>query len=193
MKAKWINLISGSPVPLIMAAILMSVSLGCTKDDPEIYQDRPEPYTMSQESGNILNATFHIQPDGTNVELFGGILSLEFPSGMVSEPTLISVTSFPIDHLDMEGINVMNRGVSISYSANQDGFGAIAYIIFQYDLSEFKSNLKGAETNLTIYRVSENIYAYNRIAPIGPCCVNSDCEQVRGCISDGGLFVVGER
>ena len=193
MKKKWNCLKCGSPVHLIMAAIFLSVSLGCTKDDPVVFSDRPEPYTSSQESGNIMNATFDIQPEGTSVDLFGGMLSLEFPPGMVTEPAPISVISFPVDHIDMDGINVMNRGVSISYNSNQGGFGDIVNIKFKYDLSEFESSLKGAETDLTIYRVSENIYAFNRIAPIGPCCVNCDCKQIRGCISDAGFFVVGER
>ena len=66
-------------------AVLALTILGCEKGDPLITEQSLTSETTY--SGNIMTKTFWVIPEGTNVDLFCGGVSLEFPEGTVAVPT----------------------------------------------------------------------------------------------------------
>ncbi len=127
----------------------------------------------------------------------GETLCLNFPEGAVDEPTLFNVATFPLHHLYLNGLNLMNRGVSIETTGKDKRFTQMVGIRMRYDISTLQKSLKDGgdpieETSLTIYSIYGNYFRQPNIYPIGECCVDCDCKSVVGCICESGTFVVGE-
>ena len=178
---------------MIMAAVFALITVGCDKVEPLVFVDSPSP--GAQYSGNIMNATFWVNPEGSNIVLFDGDVSLEFPEGAVSVPTQFNLVSFPLHHLDLDGHNIYNRGYSLSGITPYEKFNTSSTKIqIKYDLLE-ENWLKGVPTdpgNLTILNVLPTIYAYDRVVSIGNCCTDFSCKIIKGCICQCGFYVVGE-
>jgi len=194
MKTTWIASKISRLLPLIMAAVLTLTTMGCG-DDPEINYPERAQIPGPEYSGNILSQSFEVLPEGTSVDVFGGTVSLTFPEGAVTVPTDFNIYSFPIHHLDWGDFNMYNRGLWLEGDTPDQKIVNIT-MKFCYDLApkNWKKAAPGpsVEKNLTIYQVSPNIHAYQRINSIGDCCVDCSCKIVKGCISGCGFYVVGE-
>lgn len=178
---------------MVVVAIFTLTTIGCDKVDPLESVDSSFP--EAQYSANIMNETFWVNPEGSNIVLFDGDVSLEFPEGTVSAPTQFTLASFPLHHLDLDGHNIYNRGYSLSGITPYQKFNTSNIKIrIKYDLSE-ENWLKGVPTdpgNLTILNVSPTIYSYDRVVSIGNCCTDFSCKTIKGCICQCGFYVVGE-
>jgi hypothetical protein len=192
MKTKWIASMTGGLLPFIMAALLFLTTTGCEKETPILYGDSLEPET--ELSGNIISETFSVDPEGSNVNLFNGAVSMTFPEGAVSSLTEFTLVTFPLHHLDMDGINMYKRGYALEGPSSKLIFPNGVTFNARYDLNEasWKKSVPNNEENLTIYYVSPTLYAYERIVSIGYCCVDCDSKIVKGCIGQCGFYVVGE-
>jgi len=194
MKTNWIALKTGSLLPLIMAALMTLTIMGCGKEDPpEPVVDRPE--SEAAYSGNVITQTFWVYPEGTEVSALGGTVWLKFPEGAVSVLTEFTITCFPIHHLEFDGFNMYNRGIHLE-SGTPNQKLANVMITLNYDLAQenWKKSapIPLAESFMTIYHVSPNLYAYQRINSIGDCCVDCESKTIQGCISSCGFYVLGE-
>jgi len=193
MKTNWIAQKKSSLFPLVMAAIFTLTTIGCEEISPLSTEDRPE--IENNYSGDIMSHSFMVYPEGTEVNLLDGAAKLVFPEGSVMVATEFTLTCFPIHHLDLDGINTYNRGISLqSGTLNHKLVNVL--IQLNYDLvpdNWLKSiPVVDAEKSLTIYHVSPVLYAYERIYSIGDCCVDISCKMIKGCISCCGFYVVGE-
>lgn len=177
---------------MILASALILLVCGCS-ETPTVDPVIPEAEASYLLSGNIITEQYTIGPEGGHITALGETVCLEFPEGAVSESTLITVTSFPINHLDHYDLNLMDRGVSIDISETgaDNGFGQMVKLRMRYDFSNSKRTPLN-EKNLTIYTIYGNYYRHPNIYPIGECCVNCDCQAVQGCICESGTYVVGE-
>jgi len=193
MKTNWIALKQGSLLPLVMAAIFTLTTIGCEKVSPLSTEDRPE--INNSYSSSIMSQSFTVYPEGTEVNVLDGVAKLTFPEGTVMVPTEFTITCFPIHHLDLDGINTFNRGLSLE-SGTPDQKLVNVMVQLNYDLlpDNWLKNtpVVNSEKSLTIYHVSPVLYAYERIYSIGDCCVDISCNMIRGCISCCGFYVVGE-
>lgn len=191
MKTKQIASMTGSMVPLILAAVMLLATTGC-EEDPYINGDSIEPET--EYSGNVMYETFWVDPEGSSVNLFNGAVSMNFPEGAVSNRTDFTLYSFPVHHLDFEGKNIYNRGYSLIGEMDNEFFLQSVTLQLKYGMAEsyWKKSVPANQENLTIYFVSPCLYSYERIVSIGDCCVDVDCKIVKGCISHCGFYVVGE-
>jgi hypothetical protein len=193
MKTTWNVLKTGSRLPLLMAVMALTL-MGCPNYDDVTYPERPQESEPAY-NGNIMSQSFKVLPEGTEVSLLDGTVWMQFPEGTVSEPTEFRVTSFPIQHLDLKGFNMYNRGIYLEGETPYQ-YTANVQIRIKYDLAQesWKKSAPGpeAEKELTIYFISPNILAYQRINSIGTCCVDCSCKMIRGCISCCGTYVVGE-
>ena len=193
MKTNWIALKISSLLPMIMAAVITLTTLACEEEVPLVYEDSPVPEALY--SGNIMNETFWVNPEGSNLVLFNGDVSLGFPEGTVSVPTEFTLVSFPLHHLDLDGHNYYNRGYSLSGITSYQKFMTSNITIrIKYDLSE-ENWLKSVPTDpskLTILNVSPTIYDYERVVSIGDCCTDFSCKIIKGCICQCGFYMVGE-
>ena len=193
MKTNWIRLKTGGLLPMIMAAVMSLITMGCEKEVSLLHGESLAP--EAQYSGNIMTKTFWVSPEGSNLVLFNGDVSLEFPKGAVSVPTEFTLASFPIHHLDLDGHNYYNRGYSLSgITSYQNFMTSNIKIQIKYDLSEenWLKNVPVDPIKLTIFNVSPNIYAYERVVSIGDCCTDFSCKIIKGCICQCGFYVVGE-
>lgn len=192
MKTNMIALKTDSLLPFILAALMFLATTGCEKEQPLYYGDSIE--AEAQYNGNILNESFWVQPEGSDLELLGGAVTMTFPEGAVSVPSQFTLVSFPIHHLDLDGFNMYNRGFSLEGPAINQRFANGIMFRVTYDMSggSWKKSVPVDEQNLTIYYVSPTLYAYERITPIGPCCIDGDCKIIKGCIGQCGFYVVGE-
>lgn len=193
MKTKWNALRRSSLLPTIMAAVFALTTMSCEKEVPLLQGEYPDGETTY--SGNIMTETFWVGPEATNVDLFKGDVSLEFPEGTVAVPTEFNMTTFSLHHLsDMEGHNIYNRGYSLVGATTYQKLQQSIKIRLRYDLLD--SNwLKGAPTDpgsITILNVSPTLYSYERVVSIGDCCTDFNCKIVKGCICQCGFYVVGE-
>jgi len=180
---------------VLILMLLFLMASGCNETlnvDPI-----PQPDENPMATGNIITEQFTVSPEGGNYTLLGETLCLSFPEGAVEEPTLINVATFPLHHLNLNGLNLMNRGISIETTGKDKAFGQIVKIRMKYDVGSLMNSLKGGgdpvdETSLTIYSIYGNYFRFPNIYPIGECCVDCDCKSVIGCICESGTFVVGE-
>lgn len=192
MKTEWIASKIGSLLPTIMAAILALTLFGCGEDP--IYPERSQVPSAAY-NGDILSHTFTVDPEGTEVTVLGGAVWLKFPVGSVLVPTEFNISSFSVHHLNLDGINMFKRGFYLVGGAADQNLTNVS-IRLNYDLApkNWKKNTPcpNAEKNLTIYHVSPTVYAYQRINPIGKCCVDCSEKTIKGCISCCGFYVLGE-
>ena len=192
MKTNRIASMTGGLLTIIMAAILCLATTGCEKEYPTISEKFQEPETSY--NGNIMSESFWVEPEGTSVNLFNGTVSMEFREGAVVNRTEFTLVTFPLHHLDMDGINIYKRGYSLEGNTQNKIFPNGVTFRAEYDLVEenWKKSVPDNEENLTIYYVSPTLYAYERIVSIGDCCVDCNCKIVKGCIGQCGFYVVGE-
>jgi len=193
MKTNQIGLKSSGLLQLIMAAIMTLTFLGCEEDISSSTERFP--YLEREYNENVKIQTFKVQPEGTEVSVFGGSVLLNFPEGSVSAPTLFIITLFPIDPFDLDGINMYNKGLYLEGDTpNQKLINVTIQVNYDLDPESWKENVpdENAEQNLTIFHVSPDIYAYQRINSVGNCCIDSECKMIKGCIKNCGYYVVGE-
>ncbi len=193
MKTKRNAMKTGGLLPMIMVAVITVITLGCEKDP--ILLDGESLAQEVQSSGNIMTESFWVYPTGTDVNLFNGLLLLEFPEGAVMIPTEFSLASFPLHHLGLDGHNYHNRGISLTGSSSDQKFmSSNIKIHIKYDLSD-DNWLKSVPTdpgNITILNVSPTIYEYDRVVSIGDCSSDFSSMIIKGSISQCGFYVVGE-
>jgi len=87
-----------------------------------------------------------------------------------------------------------NRGFYLVGDSQEQMFPNGITFKIRYDMVE-ESWLKGLPTNeedLQIYCVSPILYSYERVVPVGECCVDCNCKIVKGCVGKCGSYVVGE-
>jgi hypothetical protein len=193
MKTKWNALRRSSLLPMIMAAVMTLTTMSCEVEPPILSGESLAPEVVY--SGNIMNETFWVNPEGSNLVLFNGDISLEFPEGAVSVPTQFVLVSFPLHHLDLDCHNYYNRGYSLSGITPYQKFDTSSIKIrIRYDLSEenWLKTVPVDPSNLTILNVSPNVYAYDRVVSIGDCYTDISCKIIKGCICQCGFYVVGE-
>ncbi len=183
----------GSMLPMIIAAVMTLTTMSCEKVDDMVYEQSLAPEATY--SGNIMNETFWVTPEATNVDLFKGDVSLEFPEGAVSGPTQFTLVSFPLHHADLDGHNYYNKGYALSGFTEHQKFNSSGIKIrIKYDLLEenWLKTVPEDPGNITILNVSPTVYAYDRVVSIGNCCTDFSCKIIKGCICQCGFYVVGE-
>ncbi|MCK5693486.1 MAG: hypothetical protein KAI08_11565 [Bacteroidales bacterium] len=184
MKTKWIAPKKSSLVPVIMAAVLGLASFSCSESPlPALQPEDPE----SVLSG-IITEDFWVDQEGKTVYALEGSVILEFPEETVTEPTLFTVALFPLDHVEMDGYNMMNCGISLKSADRWLRFGKSVQLKLRYCTSDFKTSTKVNEENITIYKIIPNVYAYS----IGECTVDITWKMINVCINECGFYVVGE-
>jgi hypothetical protein len=175
MKTKRIVPKTNSLIPVIMAAVLGLASFSCSEpwlgDDPIEY---------------AIDGEFWVDREGKVVYALEGIAILEFPEGTVTEPTLFTVSSFPLDQLEMSGFNMANCGIYLKSDFPGQKFAKSVLIKLPYCTSDFCAPLN--EENITIYRIIPNVQAYS----VGECSVDCTWKMVKGCINECGFYVLGE-
>ncbi len=192
MKTNWIASKISSLLPLIMAVVLTLITMGCEKEVPLLPGESLAPEAVY--SGNIMDETFWVNPEGSNLVLFNGDISLEFPEGTVSVPTEFTLALFPLHHLDLDDHNIYNRGYSLVGTSSYQKLMKSIKIRIRYDLSEenWLKTVPVDPSTLTILNVSPTVYAYDRVVSIGNCCTDFSCKIIKGCLCQCGFYVVGE-
>jgi hypothetical protein len=194
MKTKWNALRRSSLLPMIMAVVLAITIMGCEKEVPKAPGESLAPEAVY--SGNIMDETFWVNPEGSSLVLFNGDISLEFPEGAVSVPTQFTLASFPLHQIDLDGHNYYNRGYSLSGTTTSDQQFMTNDIEIQikYDLSEenWLKTVPVDPSTLTILNVSPTVYAYDKVVSIGDCYTDFSSKIIKGCICQCGFYVVGE-
>ena len=180
MKTKWIVPKANCLVTVIMAAVLGLASFGCEKE--QILTGN----TLTDLSG-IIKEDFWVDREGKIVYALEGSVTLEFPAEAVTEPTLFSVSLFPLSDLEMSGYNMMNCGVYLESADHELKFEKSVLLKLNYCISDFKA-IPLNEENITIYSIIPNVLAYS----VGECSVDCTWEMIKGCINECGLYVVGE-
>lgn len=177
---------------MITAAMLVLASFGCS--EPSTFNPLSaapdELEAMTSDNGNIFSEKYWVSPEGTLITAINGTVMLDFPRGAVKEPTLFTIASFPLNHLNLDGYNMMNRGIVIESTPEMGHFNVAAKIRLAYDLDGGFKSLR--EDHLTIYQVWGNFQAYENITPVKGCCVNPACAMIYACLDECGFYVVGE-
>lgn len=192
MKTNWIASKISSLLPMIMAAVLTLTIMGCEKEVPIVPGDTLAP--AANYSGNIMTKTFWVSPEGANVDLFNGDVSLEFQEGTVTVPTEFTLSSFPLHHLELDDHNTYNRGFSLNGNSMDQNFMNSIKICIRYDLSQenWTKNVPIYPGSISILNVSPTLYAYERVVSIGDCRTDFSCMRITGCIGGCGFYVIGE-
>ena len=184
MKTHWISNRIGSLKYGIMVAIIMLTCFGCEKDF--------ERSSLPMEE-NILALEDHwVNPEGTSLIALDGSVFLEFPPGVVTSPTLFTIASVTLEDHPGEEYNSMNIGISITNSIEDLVFGDFVNIRMNYATEAFQRSAEVNEDYLTIYKKETIGTLSERLESIGQCCVDCSCKTVSGCLSECGLYVVGE-
>lgn len=184
MKTNWIRLKTGSLLPMIMTAVLALTTMSCQEEpilDTGIYP------------GDVLTKSFTVMPEGTTIKAFDETVILEFPSGTVYVPTEFTLVSYPLNNLEMEGINIMNRGISLKSSQPEIDIREYIMIYLAYNLEHFMDGTPVDHSDLTIYRITHDFQTFSECESIGECCVDDLCNTIYGCFAQCGFFVVGEK
>ena len=194
MKTKWFSPVQGSMLPLILLSFLVFASYGCEDNTTGSSSDRPIIDREANLDGNVFSEQYWVQPEGTIIGAINGTLRMDFPRGAVNEPTLITVASFPLDHLDLDGYKMLNRGYRIEASPMVEQFNKSAKLWLQFDINEVKTGKRASfdKDNMTLFQVWDNLQAYEKIEVVEGCCINSACDMVYACICECGFYVVGE-
>ncbi len=172
MKTKWIFSKNNSHYYFIIAVIVAFICTGCSKE----YESQP---TDEQAiNAKIKTEFFHVHPAGTIVTAFDGNVLLEFPAETIPTITKFSIVSFPVDHLDLGGINIMNRGFSIKNITNDNKFDIPVKLMVRYDQVDFIECTPNEESDLAIYRFYGDRYGFHKVEAVGECCVDCSCKTV---------------
>jgi len=171
----------------MLAVIVAFICTGCTLD--------PSYGVADQQAINaeMITEYFYVHASGSTVTAFDGNLILDFPAGAMETPTKFSIVSFPLDHLDLDGINLMQRGFSIKNITNNNKFAYPVKIRMRYDLADFNECEPNDESDLAIFRFYGDRYAFHKVEAIGECCINYSCKTVNVCINECGTYVVVEK
>lgn len=193
MKTKWIEfIIRRSLFPGIMAAALVLVTVGCTKEEPEIVPDRIGAEELI--SSSINAETFWVNPERTFVDLLDGNVSLLFPAGTVTEPTEFTIATFPLGQVDLNGINMMKYGISIKNSTMSGEIENPFNIRIKYDLSHFlPGNPPVIEEDMTLYTLHHNVFNEAKIEAVKECCVDCCNKVISSNLEACGIYMVGEK
>lgn len=184
MKTHWILNCISSLKYVIIAAFMMLACFGCEKD----FEGSSLPIET-----NILSSEDHwVNPEGTSLIALDGTLYLEFPPGTVTVPTLFTIALVDVENHPREAYNSMDHGISITNASQDLVFGESVNIRMNYALEAFQRSAQVDEKKLTIYKMESTGSLSERQVSIGPCCVDCSCKTVEGCISESGLYVVGE-
>jgi hypothetical protein len=176
MNSKWIASKKSSLIQVIMAAALGMAGFSCT-----------EPMLGDPQIEHPTNGDFWVGQEGKVVYALEGRVILEFPEEAVSEPTLFTIASFPLDNLEMDGYNMMNCGVSLTCDVPGLKFGKSVHLKLTYCSSDFKAGSPVIEEDITIYGIIPDVHAFS----IGDCCVDCIWDIISGCIDECGIYVVG--
>lgn len=186
MKTKWISSNNKSHYYRIIPVIVAFICTGCTLDPSD---DVPEQQAINAE---MITEYFYVHASGSTVTAFDGNLILDFPAGTMATSTRFSIVSFPLDHLDLDGINLMQRGFSIKNLSNNNKFAYPVRILMRYDLADFNECEPSEESELIICKFYGDRYAFHKVEVIGECCMNCSCKTVNVCINECGTYVVVE-
>jgi len=186
MKTKWISANNKCHYYLILAVIVAFTCTGCTLD-PSL--DVPDEQAINAE---MLTEYFYVHASGSTITAFDGNLILDFPAGTMATSTRFSIVSFPLAHLDLDGINIMNRGFAIKNITNNNEFAFPVKIMVRYDQVDFNECTPSEESDLAIYRFHGDRYGFHKVEAIGECCINCSCKTVNVCINECGTYVVVE-
>ncbi len=186
MKTKWILSNNSSHFYFIIVVIVAFICTGCSLETDNQY--------VSEQSINaeIRSEFFHVHPGGTAVTAFDGNVLIDFPAGTIPTITKFSIISFPLDHLDMDGINIMNRGFAIKNITNDSEFANPVTIMVRYDQVDFNECTPNEESDLAIYRFYGDRYGFHKVEAIGECCIDCSCKTINVCINECGTYVVVE-
>ena len=169
---------------LMAAAALMLACIGCENDF--------ERSSLPLEENILASEDFWVNPEGTSLITSDGRVYLNFPEGAVLEPTLFTIASIAIDDDPKEEYNTLDYGISITSTSQDLVFGEFVIIRLNYALEAFQRTSQVNEKNLTIYKMETIGTLCEREVSIGQCRVDCSGRTVQGCISEGGLYVVGE-
>ena len=188
MKAKWTTSENANRFFLIIAVILTFACTSCGENP----LGSPVEEGISYDNGNIITEFFKVYPAGTTIHAFGGDVILNFAPGTVPTTTRYSIVSFPLEHLDLKGNNVMMRAISLKNVTNKNEFAEPVQVMMRYDLCDFNVCQPGEESNLAIFKFIGDSYAFHKIQALGECCMNCSCKTVMGCIDECGTYIVGD-
>lgn len=186
MKTKWITSNNNSRYCFIIAVMVAFICSGCSKE----YE--PQPTDEQAINDKIKTEFFHVHPGGTTVTAFDGNVLIDFPAETIPTTTKFSIVSFPVNHLDLHGINMMNRGFSIKNITNNNEFAIPVKIMVRYDQVNFNECTPSEESDLAIYRFHGDRYGFHKVEEIGECCVDCSCKTINVCINECGTYVVVE-
>lgn len=186
MKTKWISSNNNSHCYLILAVIVAFICTGCSLDPSYGVADEQ---AINEE---MLTEYFYVHTAGTTISAFDGKVLLDFPAGTIATSTRFSIVSFPLDHLDIDGINLMQRGFSIRNITNDNKFEIPVKVIMRYDLADYNECEPCEESDLIVCRFYGDKYAFHKVEAIGECCMNCSCKTVNVCINECGTYVVVE-
>lgn len=187
MKTKWISSNNKSHYYLILTVIVTFICTGCSEDPPS--------YDVADEqaiNAEILTEYFYVHTAGTTVSAFDGKVILDFPKGAIATSTHFAIVSFPLKHLDIDGINLMQRGFAIKNISNDNKFAFPVKVIMRYDLADYNECEPSEESDLIICRFYGDRYAFHKVEVVGECCMNCSCKTVNVCINECGTYVVVE-
>ena len=184
MKKHWISNRFGSLMYIIMAVLMLLACFACSE------YDRTASIPVED---NILASEDHwVYPEGTSLIALDGSVFLDFPQGVVTTPTLFTISSVSLEENPREEYNSMKMGISIKNSVEDLVFGDFVNVRMNYAMDEFQRSAEVNEEYLTIYKMETIGTLSERLESLGQCCVDCSCKTVSGCISECGLYVVGE-
>lgn len=189
MKATWTTSEHAHRFLLLMAVILTFACTGCSENPP----GSPADEEISYDKKSVITEFFIVSPQGTTIHAFGGDVILDFLPGTVPTKTHYSIVSFPLEHLDLRGHNLMLRAISLTNITNENAFKYPVKVIMRYDLCEFNVCEPGNGSQIAIYRLRGNMDAFHKIEAMGECCTDCSCKTVSGCIEECGSFVLVEK
>jgi hypothetical protein len=103
---------------ILIAVILTLTCISCSENPPGInYVEE-----VSYDDGKIITEFFKAYPSGTTIHAFGGDVILHFSEGTVPTTTRYEIVSFPLEHLDFQGWNVMMRAFTLKNVTNKNVF-----------------------------------------------------------------------
>lgn len=174
---------------LIIAVILTFACTGCSENPI----GNPVEEEASDLQGSIVTEYFKVSPAGTTVHAFGGDVMLEFSKGTIPTSTRFSIVSFPLEHLDLHGENVMLRAFALKNVTNKNEFEKPVKIIMRYDLCDYNVCQPGEESDLAIFKFIGDMHAFHEIQALGECIMDCSCKTVMGCLDECGIYIVGEK
>jgi hypothetical protein len=192
MKTKRIASMRGGLLTFLMAALIVLTIMGCEKEENPWNTEKS--LTEAEYPEFIESQAFKVPPEGKEVSVFGGSVILNFQEGSVAGPTMFTISSFLLNHLDLNDLNMYNMGLYLEgESPKLDLKDVSMQVKYDLDPESWKKSAPGpADENLTIYHVSPDIYDYQTINSIGECCIDCSSTMIQGSINCCGYYVVGE-